>query len=40
MGRKNNMSLRNYLLVRDLIREIIKNLPRKKEIVPKTWDRA
>ena len=32
MGRKNNMSLRNYLLVRDLIREIIKNLPRKKEM--------
>jgi hypothetical protein len=30
-GRKNSMSLRNYLLVRDLIREILRNLPRKKE---------
>jgi hypothetical protein len=32
MGRKNNMSLRNYLLVRDLIREIIKSLPRRKAV--------
>lgn len=31
MGRKNSMSLRNYLLVRDLIRTIIRSLPRKKE---------
>lgn len=31
-GRKNSISLRNYLLVRDLIREIIRNLPRKKEL--------
>ena len=31
-GRKNNMSLRNYLLVRDLIREILRNIPRKKEL--------
>jgi hypothetical protein len=32
MGRKNSMSLRNYLMVRDLIREILRNLPRKKEM--------
>jgi hypothetical protein len=32
MGRKNNVSLRNYLLVRDLIREIIKSLPRRKAV--------
>lgn len=31
-GRKNTMSLRNYLLVRDLIRTIIRSMPRKKEV--------
>lgn len=37
MGRKNNISLRNYIIVRDLIREIIKNLPRKKELLILGW---
>jgi hypothetical protein len=29
-GRKNNVSLRNYIIVRDMIREIMKSLPRRK----------
>ena len=31
VGRKNNVSLRDYVLVRDMIRIILKSLPKKKE---------
>ena len=32
MGRKTNVSLRNYILMRDLIREILKKLSRQKSL--------